>query len=229
MHVRDDEGKTTQDLQRFKDSIEAIREAVPEMIVQISTGGAVGEAFEKRLAPLSLKPDMGTLNAGTLNFGDDIFINHPKDIVRLAEAFKEYSVVPEVEVYESGMVDVIARLVKKGVITHSPLHMQFVLGVPGGMNGSPKNLLYMVDHLKEQIPTATWAVAGIGRWHIPSSMTALVTDGHIRVGFEDNIYFHKGVVAESNAQLVARIANIADQIGRPLASPQQARDILALP
>lgn len=229
LHVRNDDGSPTQSLERFGDSIAAIRKAVPEMIIQISTGGAVGEAFEKRLAPLSLKPDMGTLNAGTLNFGEDIFVNHPLDIIRLAEAFKEYGVVPEVEVYESGMVDVVARLVNKGIITHSPLHMQFVLGVPGGMSGSPKNLMYMIDHLKEQIPSATWAVAGIGRWHIPASLTALVNGGHIRVGFEDNIFYHKGIIADSNAQLVARIARIASEIGRPLATPEQTRSILALP
>lgn len=229
LHVRNDDGSPTQSLDRFGESIAAIRKAVPEMVIQISTGGAVGEAFEKRLAPLSLKPDMGTLNAGTLNFGEDIFVNHPLDIIRLAEAFKEYGVVPEVEVYESGMVDVVARLVNKGIITHSPLHMQFVLGVPGGMNGSPKNLMYMIDHLKEQIPSATWAVAGIGRWHIPASLTALVNGGHIRVGFEDNIFYHKGIIADSNAQLVARIARIAGEIGRPLATPEQTRAILALP
>jgi len=229
LHVRNDDGSPTQSLERFAESITAIRTAVPEMIIQISTGGAVGEPFERRLAPLSLKPDMGTLNAGTLNFGDDIFVNHPLDIIKLAEAFKDYSVVPEVEVYESGMIDVVAKLVNKGIITHTPLHMQFVLGVPGGMNGSPKNLMYMIDHLKEQIPTATWAVAGIGRWHIPASMVALVTGGHIRVGFEDNIFYHKGIVAESNAQLVARIARIASEVGRPLATPEQAREILALP
>ncbi|MDD3535099.1 MAG: 3-keto-5-aminohexanoate cleavage protein [Candidatus Cloacimonetes bacterium] len=229
LHVREDDGSPTQRMERFKESIEAIRTAVPEVIIQISTGGAVGEAFEKRLAPLALKPDMGTLNAGTLNFGDDIFINHPNDIVRLAEAFKEYGVVPEVEVYESGMIDVVARLVKKGVITHTPLHIQFVLGVPGGMSGKPKNLLYMAEHLKEEIPTATWAVAGIGRWHIPTSLVAMIAGGHVRCGFEDNIYYHKGVVADSNAQLVARLARIATEIGRPIATPEQARDILALP
>jgi 3-keto-5-aminohexanoate cleavage enzyme len=229
LHVRDDEGNPTQSLDRFRDSINAIRDAVPEMIIQISTGGAVGEPFEKRLAPLALKPDMGTLNAGTLNFGDEIFVNHPQDIVRLAEAFKEFGVVPEVEVYESGMIDVVGKLVKKGIITHTPLHMQFVLGVPGGMSGKPKNLLYMQEHLAEEIPTATWAVAGIGRWHLPTAMLALVSGGHIRCGFEDNIFYHKGIVADSNAQLVARIARIAEEIGRPLATPAQAREILALP
>ncbi|MBW6514471.1 MAG: 3-keto-5-aminohexanoate cleavage protein [Candidatus Syntrophosphaera sp.] len=228
LHVRDDAGNPTQSMERFAAAIKAIRAAVPEVIIQISTGGAVGEAFDKRLAPLSLKPDMGTLNAGTLNFGDDVFINHPRDIVRLAEAFREYQVVPEVEVYESGMVDYVAKLVKKGIISHTPLHVQFVLGVPGGMSGTPKNVLYMADHLKEEIPGATWAVAGIGRWHIPASLTAMVNGGHIRVGFEDNIYYHKGVVADSNAQLVARMARIAEEIGRPLATPAQAREILGL-
>jgi 3-keto-5-aminohexanoate cleavage enzyme len=93
--------------------------------------------------------------------------------------------------------------------------MQFVLGVPGGMSGKPKNLLYMQEHLAEEIPTATWAVAGIGRWHLPTAMLALVSGGHIRCGFEDNIFYHKGIVADSNAQLVARIARIAEEIGRP--------------
>jgi 3-keto-5-aminohexanoate cleavage enzyme len=228
LHVRDDEGNPTQSLERFEAAITAIKSAVPEIIVQISTGGAVGEDFEKRLAPLCLKPEMATLNAGSLNFGNDVFINRPPDIVRLAEAFKEYQVVPEVEVYESGMIDYVAKLINKGVITHSPLHIQFVLGVPGGMNGSPKNVVYMAYHLKELIPSATWAVAGIGQYHIPASLTAMVMGGHIRVGFEDNIYYHKGVLAESNAQLVARMARIAAEIGRPLATPAQAREILGL-
>jgi 3-keto-5-aminohexanoate cleavage enzyme len=228
LHVRDDAEQPTQSVERFKEAIDRIRNAVPEMIIQISTGGAVGEDFDKRIAPLKLKPEMGTLNAGTLNFGDDIFINHPKDIVRLAEAFKTYGVVPEIEVYESGMIDYVAKLVDKGIIVHTPLHVQFVLGVPGGMNGSPANVLYMKEHLSKQIPSATWAIAGIGRWHITASLTALVNEGHIRVGFEDNIYYLKNQIAESNAQLVARIARIAEEIGRPLATPQQAREILGL-
>ncbi len=228
LHVREDDGKPTQNLHRFQESIEAIRSAVPEIIIQISTGGAVGEDFNKRLAPLKLKPDMGTLNAGTLNFGEEIFINHPKDIVRLAGAFIEFGVAPEIEVYESGMIDYVARLVKKGIITHTPLHVQFVLGVPGGMSGKPENVLYMKNHLKNEIPTATWAIAGIGRWHVPASLTAMVNGGHIRVGFEDNIYYHKDVLADSNAQLVARMARIAAEIGRPLATPAQAREILGL-
>lgn len=228
LHVRDDEGKPTQSLERFEDVINRVRKAVPDMIIQMSTGGAVGESFEKRMAPLKLKPHMATLNAGTLNFGDEVFINAPKDIERLAEYFKEVQVAPEIEVYESGMIDYVAKLVKKGYITHTPLHVQFVLGVPGGMSGKPKNVVYMAEHLKEEIPSATWGVAGIGRWQLPCAMMAIVMGGHVRVGFEDNIFYHKGVVADSNAQLVARIARIAEEYGRPLATPEQTKQILGL-
>jgi 3-keto-5-aminohexanoate cleavage enzyme len=228
LHVRDDEGKPTQSLERFEDVMNRVRKEVPEMIIQMSTGGAVGEPFEKRMAPLKLKPNMATLNAGTLNFGDDVFINTPKDIERLAMYFQEMGVAPEIEVYEPGMIDYVAKLVEKGFITHSPLHVQFVLGVPGGMSGKPKNLIYMAEHLKEEIPTATWGVAGVGRWQLPCAIMAIVMGGHVRVGFEDNIYYHKGVVAKSNAQLVARITRIAEEFGRPIATPEQTKKILGL-
>ncbi|MBP7562801.1 MAG: 3-keto-5-aminohexanoate cleavage protein [Candidatus Cloacimonetes bacterium] len=228
LHVREDDGSPSQRLERFEESITKIRKAVPEIIIQMSTGGAVGVPFEQRMAPLKLRPDMATLNAGTLNFGDEVFINSPKDIERLAAYFQEVNVAPEIEVYESGMIDIVAKLVKKGLITHTPLHVQFVLGVPGGMSGKPKNLLYMAEHLKEEIPTATWGVAGIGRWQLPCAMMAVVMGGHVRVGFEDNIWYHKGVLAESNAQLVARVARMAEEFGRPIATPEQARKILGL-
>lgn len=228
LHVREDDGSPSQRLERFEETILKVRKAVPEMLIQISTGGAVGVSFEDRMAPLQLKPDMATLNAGTLNFGDEVFINSPTDIIRLSEYFKETGVAPEIEVYESGMIDVIAKLAKKGIITHSPLHLQFVLGVPGGMSGKPKNVLYMAEHLKQEIPTATWGVAGIGRWQLPCAMMAMTMGGHIRVGFEDNVFYHKRVLAESNEQLVARIARIAKEVGRPLATPAQTREILGL-
>jgi len=228
LHVRDADGKPTQSLEIFEDVINRVRKDAPEMIIQMSTGGAVGESFEKRMAPLKLKPHMATLNAGTLNFGDEVFTNAPKDIERLAMYFQEVNVAPEIEVYESGMIDYVAKLVKKGLITHTPLHVQFVLGVPGGMSGKAKNLVYMAEHLKEEIPTATWGVAGIGRWQLPCAVMAIVMGGHVRVGFEDNIYYHKGVIAQSNAQLVARIARIAEEFGRPIATSEQTKEILGL-
>lgn len=228
LHVREDDGKPSQRLERFEESINKIRKAVPDALIQMSTGGAVGVPFEERMAPLKLKPDMATLNAGTLNFGNEVFINAPKDIERLAEYFKKVNVAPEIEVYESGMIDYVAKLVKKGIITHTPLHVQFVLGVPGGMSGEPKNVLYMSQHLKESIPSATWGVAGIGRYQLPCAFMAMVMGGHIRVGFEDNIYYHKGVLAKSNAELVARVSRLAKEYGRKLATPSETKEILGL-
>ena len=228
LHVRDENGLPTQSLDRFEEAISKVRNLVPDMLIQMSTGGAVGVPFEKRMEPLKLKPQMATLNAGTLNFGDEIFTNAPADIEKLAAYLIEVGVAPEIEVYESGMIDYVAKLVKKGLITHSPLHVQFVLGVPGGMSGKPKNVLYMADHLKEEIPTATWGVAGIGRWQLPAAIIAIVTGGHVRVGFEDNIYYHKNLVAKSNAQLVERIVRIANEFGRPIANVEQTRNILGL-
>jgi len=228
LHVRDDIGNPTQDLCRFEEVINNVKSTVPEMIIQMSTGGAVGEAFEKRMAPLKLKPHMATLNAGTINFGDEVFTNAPADIEKLAAFFQEIGVAPEIEVYESGMIDYVAKLVKKGLLTHTPLHVQFVLGVPGGMSGKPKNLVYMAEHLKEEIPSATWGVAGIGRWQLPCAIMSIVMGGHVRVGFEDNIFYHKGVLAKSNCQLVERIVRIAGEFGRPIATVSQTKEILGL-
>ncbi|OFZ84208.1 MAG: 3-keto-5-aminohexanoate cleavage protein [Bdellovibrionales bacterium RIFOXYD1_FULL_44_7] len=224
LHVREDDGTPSQRPERFKEAIDAIRSRVPEAIIQISTGGAVGESIENRARPLALKPEMASLNLGTLNFGDDVFLNHPKDIAGLALKMQQYGVVPELETYEVGMVETAFRLAKQGII-REPLHFQFVLGVPGGMSGEPQNLMHVVSLVPRNIH---WAVAGIGRYELPLSVQALVMGGHVRVGFEDNIYYSKGVLAESNAQLVERIARIAKEIGRDVATPSVARKILGI-
>ncbi len=224
LHVREDDGKPSQRPERFKESIDAIRKAAPGVIIQISTGGAVGESIENRARPLALQPEMASLNLGTLNFGDDVFINHPKDIEGFAAKMREHGVMPELEVYEAGMIETGFRLAKKGVLT-GPLHFQFVLGVPGGMSGEPKNLQHMVSFMPEG---THWGVAGVGRYQLPLAVHALVMGGHVRVGFEDNIYYSKGVVAKSNADLVARIARIAGEVGRPVATVAQARDLLGI-
>jgi 3-keto-5-aminohexanoate cleavage enzyme len=133
-------------------------------------------------------------------------------------------IAPELEVYEAGMLEAAIRLHSKGVLK-SPLRFQFVLGVPGGMSGDARNLVHLVSLLP---PDAHWGVAGIGRFQLPCAMHALVMGGHVRVGFEDNIFYHKGVLAKSNAELVARIGRIAAEVGRPVATPAQARELLSL-
>lgn len=224
LHVREDDGSPSQRSERFEESIRAIRARVPEVIIQISTGGAVGESIENRAKPLALRPEMASLNLGTMNFGDEVFYNHPKDIVGLAKKMDEFNVVPELEVYEAGMLESGLRLAQQGILKN-PLHFQFVLGVSGGMSGDLKNLMHMVSLLPLGLQ---WGVAGVGRFQLPLTIHGLVLGGHVRVGFEDNIFYSKGVVAQSNAQLVERVSRIAHEIGREVATPRQAREILEI-
>lgn len=221
LHVRDEQGQPTQDVEVFRKVVEGIRRET-DLIVQISTGGAVGTAPEGRIAPLVLKPDMASLTTGTVNFGDDVFMNPPGLIETFARRMQELGIKPEVEVFESGMIANARRLVKKGLLSE-PLHFDFVMGVPGGITGTPKDLLYLV----ESIPAgSTWQVAGIGRDELPLATMAIILGGHVRVGFEDNIFYSKGVLAQSNAQLVARVARLAGELGRGVAVPAEARTIL---
>lgn len=228
LHVREDDGKPSQRVERFQESIEAIRARVPQAIIQISTGGAVGESIENRAKPLTLKPEMASLNLGTMNFGEEVFYNHPADIVGLASRMHQLGVMPELEVYEAGMLESAFRLAKRGIL-REPLHFQFVLGVPGGMSGDPKNLVHLVTLLHENVGKEVhWGVAGVGRFQLPLAVQAMVLGGHVRVGFEDNIFYKKGEVARSNAQLVERITRIAGELGREVATPEVARKLLGL-
>lgn len=229
LHVREDDGKPSQRPERFEEAIKAIRARVPGVIIQISTGGAVGESIDNRARPLALKPEMASLNLGTMNFGEDVFMNHPRDIVGLAAKMHQYGVMPELEIYEAGMLESGFRLAKQGII-REPLHFQFVLGVPGGMSGDVRNLIHLVT-LMESLSGRRdlhWGVAGVGRFQLPLAVQALVMGGHVRVGFEDNIFYSKGEIAKSNAQLVERVARISKELGREVATPEVARKLLGI-
>ncbi|SHJ86599.1 3-keto-5-aminohexanoate cleavage enzyme [Geosporobacter subterraneus DSM 17957] len=223
VHGRDAEGNPTQSYEVYKEIKEKI-EAKCNIIVQPSTGGATWHTPEERLQPVELKPEMATLSCGTCNFGPDVFMNSEEYIEKFAARMKELGVKPEIEVFERGMIDNALRLVKKGLLD-APVHFDFVLGVPGACPGTPEDLMHMV----RSIPAgSTWTVAGIGRAETPLAVMAIVLGGNVRVGFEDNVYYEKGVLAESNAQLVARIARIAKEIGREVATPDEARKILGI-
>jgi len=232
LHVREDDGKPSQRPERFQEAITAIRTRSPSAIIQISTGGAVGESIENRARPLALKPEMASLNLGTMNFGDDVFFNHPRDIVGLAQRMQQENVMPELEVYEAGMLETAYRYLKQGIL-RNPMHVQFVLGVPGGMSGEIENLVHLVkllEKLSSQAgqPMPHWGVAGVGRYQLPLATHAILMGGHVRVGFEDNIFYRKGEVASSNAQLVERVVRLAGELGRPVATPEQTRKLLRL-
>jgi 3-keto-5-aminohexanoate cleavage enzyme len=229
LHVRRDDGTPTQDAETFRRAILAIRERVPDVIVQTSTGGAVGMSAEERAQPLTLtgpaKPDMATLTGGTCNFGDDVFENPLPLIRKLATMMKEAGIRPEFEIFDAGMIDTVLALAKKGLV-ELPGHFDFVLGVPGALTAKPT----AVDFLRSELPAGcTWTVAGVGRHELPMAELAIGLGGNVRVGLEDNIFADKGVLAKGSSDLVARVAEMAQKAGRPLATPAQARELLRLP
>lgn len=225
LHVRWDDGTPTQDKNRFKAVMDAIHEKYPELIIQPSTGGAVGMSDEERLQPTELRPEMATLDCGTLNFGgDEIFVNTENTIKNFGSRMIEQGIKPELECFDKSMIEMALRLAKKGFIK-SPMHFDFVLGVNGGLGGDIRDFLFM----RNSIPTdATYTVAGVGRFEFPLAMMAIIDGGHVRVGFEDNVYISKGVPAKSNGELVAKVVRMAKELGREIATPKEAREILNL-
>jgi len=225
LHVRDEKGNPTQSKDYFQPAIDEIRRRT-DLLVQVSTGGAVGMTPEERLNGVYCepKPDMATLSCGTVNFGNEVFWNSPDLIESFARHLAARGVKPEIEVFDVGMISNAENLVKKGLIK-PPLHFDFVMGVTGGISGDPFHLMHLIKSIP---PGSTWTVAGIGRHQLPLAVMAIILGGHVRVGFEDNIYYSKGILAQSNAQLVERIVRIAGELGREIATPTEARQILGL-
>jgi 3-keto-5-aminohexanoate cleavage enzyme len=227
LHAREPDGRPTQSRERFREFIEAIR-ARTDVIVQTSTGGAVGMSIAERCQPLELSPEMATLNIATMNFGDDVFTNTKKDVEQVATWIRERRIIAEIECYDLGHIDAARALLGKGLIA-PPLHFQFVLGVSGGVGATPRALEAMVRELDHGFPAAcTWAVAAVGRHQLPMAELAIRMGGHARVGLEDNIYLEKGVLAEGSAPLVARAAAYAKTLGREVATPDAARKLLGI-
>jgi 3-keto-5-aminohexanoate cleavage enzyme len=222
VHCRRDDGTNTSDVERFAQALAAIR-AQSDLIVQFTTGGAIGMTVEERAAPLQLRPEMATLTCGTVNFGDEVFENSLPIMRGLAREMQRYGVTPELEVFDAGHLDNAKLLEREGAIAF-PAHVDFVLGVPGGLAAEVRNLTHLVDALPAD---CTWSVAGIGRSQLLMSFAALAMGGHVRVGLEDNIYYAKGRLA-SNDELVARVVRLATELGRPLATPAQTRALLGL-
>lgn len=226
LHVREDDGTPTQSKERFKEVIDAIRKEIGnDVILQVSTGGAAYMSIDERIQPLELDVKMSTLDCGTLNFGgDEIFKNTENDIKYVASILNERGIKAELECFEKGHIDLVKRLHQKGFI-NGPLHFSFVLGVNGGQTGELRDFLF----LKESLPEgSTYSVAGIGRFEFPLATYAILSGGHVRVGLEDNIYISKGVLAKSNGELVEKVVRIANEFGREIASPKEARIILGM-
>ncbi|QOX65644.1 3-keto-5-aminohexanoate cleavage protein [Anoxybacterium hadale] len=225
LHVREDDGTPTQSKDRFQVCVEAILKECPDVIVQPSTGGAVGMTDLERLQSTEIvpAPEFATLDCGTLNFGgDEIFINTDNTIFNFAKIMKERGIKPELEVFDKGMIDIAMKAHKKGLLVE-PLHFDFVLGVQ--MTATVRDLVFMVG----SIPAgSTWTVAGIGRHEFEMAAVAIIMGGHVRVGFEDNLYLEKGVLAKNNGELVEKVVKLANILGREIATPAEARRILSI-
>ncbi|MBN1208620.1 MAG: 3-keto-5-aminohexanoate cleavage protein [Myxococcaceae bacterium] len=227
LHVRTPDGKPSQDAELFRAAIRAIRKRT-DIIIQTSTGGAVGMGVDERCGPLTLtgedRPDMATLTTGTVNFGPDVFWN-PRPLVRdIAKRIRALGIKPEIECFDVGMIDEANALAKEGLV-ELPAHYDFVLGVPGALSAREDALDFMIKSLPEG---STWTVAAMGRHQLPFVELAAERGGNARVGLEDNIYVSKGVLAKGNWELVAEAAKRATAKGRTLATPAEARKILRL-
>ena len=225
VHVREDDGTPTQSRERFRVVMDAIRRELPDVIMIPSTGGATGMSPEERLQPTELFPEMATLDCGTCNFGDEIFDNTMPTMRAFGKRMIENGIKPEYECFEMGHLDTILDMARKGEVPGDPMQFNFVLGVKGCTPATVQNLVWLVN----AIPAgSTWTSTGVGRAAFTLAAPTIVMGGNVRVGFEDNIYLSRGVKAVSNGELVEKVVRLSRELGRDIASPEEARRILSL-
>ncbi len=225
LHMRDDQGRGTMSLEKFRETVALIRKKC-DIVLNCTTSGDLNATDETRMAHLiELKPELASYDAGSMNWmHNSVFLNTPQFLEKLGKTMLENSVKPEIEIFDAGMVYNSFFYQRKGVLK-APLHYQFVLGAAGGSAATVENLVYLKNLIS---PEATWSALGIGSGHIPIMLAAIAMGGHIRVGMEDNVFYAKNRLAESNAELVARAARIVRDANREVASPNEARNILGV-
>ena len=231
IHCRDDEGKAAMIYEKFEETVNLIRNKYTDcdIVLNLTTSGGVNLKEEDRIAPFyRLKPEMASFDCGTMNWQHTtIFENNPKFLEKLASLMQEVNVKPEIEVFDPGMIYNAGYYLKKGFLK-GPLHFQFCMGVAGGITANTKNLVFMRDTMESVAPGSTWSAFGVGAGAMEIMYAAIAMGGHIRVGMEDNVQYYKGVLAESNAQFVARAKRCIEEFGLQAATPDEARQILGL-
>lgn len=226
VHVRDAEHRPTLDPARLRDTVQALREAT-DLVVQLSTGGSVHDPLESRLTVLDAEPDSCSLTCGTLNFGDDVFMNPYGFMSQLYVQAQEKEVVPEFELFDLGHVATLRRLIDQhGLPYGGQVHVDFVTGVPGGMPGTVEALVAGVQALPEEV--TSWSATGVGRAHLPIAAATLALGGHLRVGMEDNLMYARGQQVQHNVELVERAAGLATTMQRPPMSTEAVRELLGV-
>jgi uncharacterized protein (DUF849 family) len=228
VHIRDEDARPTLDLGRLRDTVDALR-AETGLIVQLSSGGAVLDPESDRLRVLDVRPDMASCTMGTVNFGDDVFLNRWEFVVALHETMREQGIVPEYEIFDLGHLSSLQRLLDRhGLPFGGHVHVDFVLGVPGGAPGTTETLVAFKHALRDLPADTTFSATGIGRSTLPVLLASLSAGGHLRVGMEDTVTYAKGQPVESNAQLVARAAGFARLAQRPPMAVSDARALLGV-
>lgn len=252
VHARDPEtGRPSPDLQLFREILTQIREKC-DVIVNTTTGGGRGFTREQRIAVVpEFQAEIASLNAGSMNFciapikdriktfkhswepeflegsKDYVFRNTFADLEYYLGAMKQHATKPELEVYDVGQCYNVAYLVRQGIL-EAPIWMQFVMGILGGIAASVENLLFLKNTVDRLFSDYRWSVCAAGRHEMPLATMAIILGGHVRVGLEDALYLERGVLAKSNAELVAKVVRIAKELGREIASPDEVRSMLGL-
>jgi 3-keto-5-aminohexanoate cleavage enzyme len=229
LHARDGDGLPTYRREVYAEIVAGVRERCPDLIISVSTSGRLFKSFEERSEVLGLdgdlRPDLASLTLGSLNFPREASVNDPEMIARLAETMRAHGIVPELEIFDFGMLDYATYLIEREVI-RPPLYLNFILGSLGTLAATPVNLAL----LAERRPVgSTWAGAGIGRFQRFVNSMAVTMGGHVRVGLEDNLWLDDDrTEPATNAQLVQRLADLAEAVGRQVADPAAARQLIGL-
>ncbi len=225
LHARLDDGTPSGDPALFDRAIRAIR-AKADPVIMVSTGGAVWMTIEERTRALEAAPDMCSLETGSMNFGDDLFLTSRPDSISSAAKARAMGIVPEIELFDVGHAVAAARMLKEGHLT-GPLNVNLVLGVPGGIDAVPEAIPALLRPLPSDV---RWTVTAIGRHQRRMLAIAALMGAHgLRVGFEDNVYLRKGQLAASNAELIADMVRLVTELGRTIATPAEARSLLGIP
>ncbi|MST52260.1 3-keto-5-aminohexanoate cleavage protein [Hornefia butyriciproducens] len=226
IHVRDDNDAASMRFDKFAETVKLIRDAGSPLVLNLTSSGGQGFSWEERIRPFrELKPELASFDAGTMNWLNSVvFMNEPEFLELCGKEMIAAGVKPEIEIFDIGMLNTAKYYIRKGII-QEPAHFQLCLGAAGGMEATTENLLYLVNHLPEK---CTWSAFGIGKGANEIMMAALALGGNVRVGLEDNVYYNKGQLAGSNQQFVARVKRIVEELGKTVATPDEARQILGV-
>lgn len=227
VHVRDADERPSSDPRLYAEVRAGIEEARPEMIVQFSTG-ARGRTIEERFSCLDLRPEMASFSTGSVNFPNGIYENPPDVVDEMAQRLIDFDIKPELEIFDMAMLYSAANLLARGLLTPPP-HVQLVMGIKNALPPREPLVDFFVSELRALMPEATWTCMGTGRFQIEANRWALARGGHVRTGFEDNLYYSKGRLATSNAELVSLAAELCPEYDRHPASAAETRELLRLP